>query len=353
MPFIPQEILDIIIGYAAADGRHFSCAFVSHIFHQVVLPYKFKSLTFWNRSRANYYRTDGIPIPKFCEAINAEDEHALSLAPLVRELSLLTWSSGYRWDLKEPLEKIINSALSFRNLTKFSMDRCVASTTIMEELGKLVQLQSLHILVCQDESYDEDIVSFSALSNLQSLHTLESKRNWIYVRRHLACIPMKNLRILKSSDLEVIKALLTTDPPIQLKELWLNLCLTDSGDYSMLWNYLARVTSLTHLSLPLLRRTPSHIFHFPELQYLHVHAELAPSFADQPMKEMKIHTEREPGTFEALLPLLQRLWKGIVFPHVEYLETDQWAHELINIPIDVWREFLSNVKEVRWPSMAI
>ena len=88
----------------------------------------------------------------------------------------------------------------------------------MEQLGKLVQLQSLHILSCRDESYGEDNVSYSALSNLQSLHTLECKTNWIYVKRHLACIPMKNLRILKSDDLEVIKALSTTDP-VKLKEL--------------------------------------------------------------------------------------------------------------------------------------
>jgi len=91
---------------------------------------------------------------------------------------------------------------------------------------------------------------------------------------------------------------------------------------------------------------PSHIFHFPELQHLHIGAELAPSFAAQPMKVMKINTERESGAFEALFPLIQRHWQGIVFPHVEYLETDRWPYELNKIPIKFWREFLLNVKEV-------
>ena len=92
MPYIPQEILDIIIGYGvdASDGPKFSnCAsFVSHTFHQVVLPYKFRSLTFRNTNKSP---SDVILIPKFCEAINAGDAHALSLAGLVQELDLLQW----------------------------------------------------------------------------------------------------------------------------------------------------------------------------------------------------------------------------------------------------------------------
>ena len=58
--------------------------------------------------------------------------------------------------------------------------------------------------------------SYGALSNLQSLHTLECEEDGVLGnRRHLAFIPMKNLRILKSSETEVIWALLTTDPPVQ------------------------------------------------------------------------------------------------------------------------------------------
>jgi hypothetical protein len=91
------------------------------------------------------------------------------------------------------------------------------------------------------------IMYHMVLSHLQSLHTLECEENRRYFRRHLACIPMKNLRILKSSDLEVIEALSTTDPPVQLKELWLT---SYWRDHSLPWYYfLARVTSLTHLSL--------------------------------------------------------------------------------------------------------
>jgi hypothetical protein len=58
-------------------------------------------------------------------------------------------------------------------------------------------------------------ISYGALANLQTLHTLE----WVY--DGLDPNSMKNLQILKSSDSdsEVIKALLTTDPPVQLKEL--------------------------------------------------------------------------------------------------------------------------------------
>ena len=89
MPYILQEILDNIIGCAAADhdyGLSFSntSSLVFHTFHQIVLPYsKFRLLTFQNRWRLG---TTIIPIPKLCEAINARDAHALSLAPLVQEL---------------------------------------------------------------------------------------------------------------------------------------------------------------------------------------------------------------------------------------------------------------------------
>ena len=153
MPHIPQEILDNIIGYASADGQIYlsalssysSCAFVSHTFHQIALPYKFNSLTF---TIPNFRVTDVIPIPKFCEAINAGDPHALSLAPLVLELSLLRWCSSDNNDLiqlEEPFEKIINSVLSFRNLTKLRMEYCLTTPTIMEQLGKLVTPVVTHI----------------------------------------------------------------------------------------------------------------------------------------------------------------------------------------------------------------
>ena len=88
------------------------------------------------------------------------------------------------------------------------MDICVTSSIIIEQLGKFVQLQSLHTCRCQDEEYEEygDKVSYGALSNLQSLHTLECYyEDWDHFRRHLACIPMKNLRILKGSDSDVGK----------------------------------------------------------------------------------------------------------------------------------------------------
>ena len=73
----------------ASDGPCFSsCAsFVSHTFHQIVLPYKFRSLTFRHTDKS--LATAVIPIPKFCEAINAEDARPLSLAGLVQELDLL------------------------------------------------------------------------------------------------------------------------------------------------------------------------------------------------------------------------------------------------------------------------
>jgi hypothetical protein len=40
-------------------------------------------------------------------------------------------------------------------------------------------------------------------------------------------------------------------------------------------------------------------------------------------------------------------WQGIVFPHDEYLQTDRRRKEIELIPMEFWREFLLNVKEVR------
>jgi hypothetical protein len=247
----------------------------------------------------------------------------------------------------EKPEKIINSVLSFRNLTKLRMEKCVTSPIIMEQLGKLVQLESLHTGQCLDDVYDyEDDVSYDALSNLQSLHTLECTEDSVYFSFHLACISMKNLRILKSSDLKVIEVLLKADPPAQLKELWFTR--SYRGYYSNLWNYLARVTSLTHLSLPkggcyldLPDGSPPPIFCLPEIQYLHIHVALAPHFANQPMKEMKIDTESKPVMEE-----VRQHWQGIVFPHVEHLKTDRLRYEMDLIPRGFWREFLLNVNTV-------
>lgn len=137
---------------------------------------------------------------------------------------------------------------------------------------------------------------------------------------------------------------------VQPKELWLTPRAITYGDYSLLWNFLARVTSLTHLSLPNLRLTDnglssesSLIFRFPELQYLHIHIALAPRFADQPMKSMKIITER---SSDQLMAEVCQHWQGVVFP-VEYLETDQRAFD--KFPIEFWMEFLLNVNKVRPP----
>jgi hypothetical protein len=273
-----------------------------------------------------YGGTKVIPIPKFCEDIKAGDAHALSLAPLVLELGLLMWRSTDGFEdlilVQESLGKIINSILSFRNLTKLSMKRCITSSAIMEQLGKLVQLESLHTLDCwhRGESYDAPL-------NLQSLHTLgcvANSPNFDHPFK-LACISMKNLRILKTTNMAVSEALLTTDPPVQLKKLYLTYSYND--DYTLLWNYLARVTSLTHLSLPSLglsRHPPSCIFPFPELQYLHIDVAFAPRFADQPMKKLKIDTRRLGIPGRALAEEVRQYynWQGVVFPHVEYLEVD-------------------------------
>jgi hypothetical protein len=354
--YIPQEILDKIIGYAAADTsygylvtRKFCSriSFVSRTFHQIVLPYKFRSLAFEFHNREGFNFTTLIPIPKFCEAINAGDAHALSLAPLVRELHLLYWSGkdGFFNDLVAvQFEKILNVVISFSNLTKLSMKKCVTSPTIMEQLGKLVQLQSLHTWRCHDEDYG-DKVSYSALSNLQSLHTLECNEDrGHHFKRHLACIPMKNLRVLKGDDSEVITALSTFDPPVQLKELWLTR--DYRVNYSLLWSYLARVTSLTHLSIAYLELSdgPPPLYSLlSRLHYLRIHVAFAPRFADQPLKELRIDTDSKPD--EAMVEV-RRHWQGTVFPHVEYLETDRTYKEMDKIPFEFWKEFLLNVKKV-------
>ena len=143
MPYIPQEILDKIIGFATADDFNDeldvrqisripsfpSCiSFVSHTFHQIVLPHKFKPLTFEFHNRHSIgiplfnriIYTTHIPIPKFSEAINTGDAHwhALSLTPLVRELSLVYWSGKNGFGscfMLEPFGKILNGVFSFQN----------------------------------------------------------------------------------------------------------------------------------------------------------------------------------------------------------------------------------------------
>ena len=123
MPYIPQKILDIIIGYATAGpytSSFSNCAsFVSHSFHQIVLPYKFRSLTFRNRSN---FLSIVIPIPKFCEAINAGDAHAISLAPLVQDLSLFGWID------KDKDTRTVRKNHKQRHLfPKLSMEQCITS----------------------------------------------------------------------------------------------------------------------------------------------------------------------------------------------------------------------------------
>ena len=351
MTSIPQEILDVIIGYATADQLCYfsSISLVSHIFHQIVLPYKFSSLTFQvDNNHPPDHST--VIIPKFFGAIHAGDAHALSLAPLVQELGLYHW--GLSKDRVELFEKIINVALSFRNLAKLSIVGCSASLAIMERLGKLVQLQSLRTSTCRDAEYHMPVVSYGALSNLQSLHTLDCMHDYVHSQRHLASIPMKALRILRSNDWEVTKAVLTADPPVQLKKLQLYHDFRE--DYMLLWNYLARATSLTHLSLPNLEFQlphPSFIFPLQELQYLHVHVVLAPLFADQPMKKMEISSEssyriRVIDPVSIKIELVRQHWQGIVFPHVQHLITDL-SYAMDSFPFEFWREFLPNLQEVQ------
>ena len=116
------------------------------------------------------------------------------------------------------------------------------------------------------------------------------------------------------------------------------------------WNYLAKVTSLTHLSLPYLDLTllpdahPSLIFSFPELQYLHICLALAPHFADQHMEKMEFETESEPGR---VMVEVRQHWQGTVFRHVEHLKMNRLYDELDEILIEFWREFLLNVTEVQ------
>ena len=133
---IPEEILDKILGCATADASADGSskrAFVtvSRTFHRIVLPYK---------RRLKFIKVIAPAIPMFFEAINAGDAHALSLAPLVQELSLLYWKEDI---FLMPFEKIMSCVLSFRNLTKVTMPMGAFSPAIMKqlELGKLVQLQ--------------------------------------------------------------------------------------------------------------------------------------------------------------------------------------------------------------------
>ena len=109
----------------------------------------------------------------------------------------------------------------------------------------------------------------------------------------------------------------------------------------MLWDNLARVTSLTHLSLP--DRTPlSFSFSTFKNYNIHIHVAFSPHFANQPMKEMKINTGKNLG--KDMVDVVRRHWQGIVFPHVEYLETDRCSEI---IPIEFWKEFLTNVKKCK------
>ena len=95
---------------------------------------------FRNHRPIHMHHTLPIPFPisKFCEAVNARDAHALSLALLVRELSLLNWSKNiFSYNLiPESFEKIINSVPSFRNPIKLTM-KSMWYLPIMEQLGKL------------------------------------------------------------------------------------------------------------------------------------------------------------------------------------------------------------------------
>ena len=361
--YIPEEIVDKIIGCAIADSRLFSsrASFVSHTFHQIVLPYKFRSLTIRNSVETDSF----LGVQEFCVAINAGVAHALSLAPLVRELTLLRVGNvSHTYYCLNLCERCINGIISFRNLTKLNMEECHFSLDTMKQLGSLVQLQSLHTWRCRETNFPNWDCT-SALSNLQSLHTLECLEDWERFSFHLAYIPMKNLRILKTSDLKVIEILLSTS--VQLKELWLPgpvkhyrdrpIARTFTKprpmyDSSLLWRYLSRVSSLTHLSLPNLKLRdgppPSLIFPFQGLQYLHIHIAFTPRFANQPLKEMKIDTESGQG--QAMIEVVVRQhWQGIVFPYVEYLDTDRPYSEIGDIPMKFWREFLLNVNKVGEP----
>ena len=92
-------------------------------FHQIVLPYKSRSLTFQLPDRLSCGRKIIlIRIPRFWGAIIARDPHALSLAPLVQELSLLQWNIDidfcqHKDRIPELFEEILNSVFAFQNLT--------------------------------------------------------------------------------------------------------------------------------------------------------------------------------------------------------------------------------------------
>ena len=183
MPYIPQEILDIIINHADRPDFSNCASLVSHSFHQIVLPYKFRSLTFQNRNRAmgkKFFYFDSDTVPKLCEAINVRDAHALSLAPLVPELILLV-----RLNPPDLYEKNINGV---RNIIKLNMQGCSTCLAFMEQLGKLVQLQSLHTWyrVHAESGRRGEKVSYGALSNLQSLHTPECRGDGSSFSRYIS-----------------------------------------------------------------------------------------------------------------------------------------------------------------------
>ena len=83
------------------------------------------------------------------------------------------------------------------------------------------------------------------------------------------------------------------------------------------------MASLIHLSLP-------------NLRLLH----------DFPFQEFSPRPCRFFSTLRVYQVEVRQHWQGIVFPHVEYLETDRSYDELDEIPIEFWREFLLNVNEV-------
>lgn len=98
----------------------------------------------------------------------------------------------------------------------------------------------------------------------------------------------------ESSDWEVIYTLLTTDPSVQIKELWLTLTQRYYGDY------LVRVDLAdTFIPVkPLMTAKcsgPPLIFLFRDLQYLHIHVAFASRFADQPLKEIRFDAESKPS----------------------------------------------------------
>ena len=175
------------------------------------------------------------------------------------------------------------------------------------------------------------------------MHTIVSEQleDGKYFSRYLACVPMKDLRILKSSDLKVREALLTTDPHVQIKELQLNF--RYRGDYSLLWNYLARPTSLTHLSLTSLELPdgpPLSHFLLSRITISAYPCRFCSSFCrSASVKKMKIYTKSIPGL---AMVEVRHHWQGIVSLRVEYLETDRRYDELnkLEIPIEFHKEFL-------------